>query len=1022
MLEETLKDLQCPGKEFRGAPFWAWNGKLEPEVLRSQIREMKKMGLGGFFMHSRVGMNTPYLQDKWFDCVKACTDEAEKNGMNAWLYDEDRWPSGAAGGIVTKNPAYRMRVLLCDYSENAKKNEDGETLAWAALRFVKDDEKELDSYRQLSMPDSVLKPDEILCRFYCMQQKKSSWYNDQTYLDTMNPEAVQKFIEVTHDTYKKEMSDEFGKNIPGIFADEPNYFGANPDMTKKAIPWTDKIPELFQKKYDYDLTPKLPELFFPLEGKTFYTVRLHFMNLITDCFVHAFSKQIGEWCEKNNLLFTGHVLCEDTVSNQAREVGSAMRFYEYMGAPGIDLLTEHWNIFNTAKQCSSMAHQFGKKTRLSETYGCTGWDFPFMGHKALGDWQYALGINFRCQHLAWYTMEAEAKRDYPASIFYQSPWYKHYSKVEDYFARLGSLLREGEEVRNLLVIHPIESYFGEALFGEVREDMDQKLVHLTNKLLSAHLDFDFGEEEVMSRNAFVKEKTLFVQKAKYQAVLIPPLTTIRSSTLKLLKQFTDQFGQVFYMGAVPQYVDGLPSEKAEKCYLKFRAVDDEKFADILSISIRQVSIQNDQSKEIPAILYNLHETEDAKILFCCNLGMVPDDAMMNAPLVRDRTMAFPHAKISLDGFWNSNVYEVDLNTGDVLECNAAVMHGKCVINASFAPLESHLYIITEKELEVKERPVLLTGFSGVNLLGSAPWKYSLSEDNVLVLDHADCQIEGKCFAKNEYILTLDDKLREKLGERPRGGKMIQPWLRDYSKYPDLEVVPELTYHFTVNDIPEENCRLAIEHPEFYCLALNGQMLTQKPVGYWVDPIISCLSVPKELFQEGENTLVAYGKYNKLKPGLETIFILGKFGVDKNAITKMPEMLKIGDWCEQGFSNYAGNMTYIREVTLAEIPAQPVVLRLPSWRGSALVIQVNEQPEVTIGWPPYQLDVQKSLQKGLNQIKITVLGHRRNAFGPFYQKDKWPAWTGWDSFKRQDQKERQLVPCGLLEDVLLQLGQ
>ena len=55
-------------------------------------------------------------------------------------------------------------------------------------------------------------------------------------------------------------------------------------------------------------------------------------------------------------------------------------------------------------------------------YGGSGWDFDLKGHKALGDWQALMGINLRCPHLSWYTMEGEAKRDYPASILHQSAW------------------------------------------------------------------------------------------------------------------------------------------------------------------------------------------------------------------------------------------------------------------------------------------------------------------------------------------------------------------------------------------------------------------------------------------------------------------------------------------------------------------------------------------------------------------------------------------------------------------------
>ena len=50
-----------------------------------------------------------------------------------------------------------------------------------------------------------------------------------------------------------------------------------------------------------------------------------------------------------------------------------------------------------------------------------------------GDWQAALGVTIRVPHLSWMTMEGEAKRDYPASIHYQSPWYKEYKIIEDYF-------------------------------------------------------------------------------------------------------------------------------------------------------------------------------------------------------------------------------------------------------------------------------------------------------------------------------------------------------------------------------------------------------------------------------------------------------------------------------------------------------------------------------------------------------------------------------------------------------------
>jgi hypothetical protein len=49
----------------------------------------------------------------------------------------------------------------------------------------------------------------------------SPWFNDQTYIDTLSPEAMARFIEVTHEVYRKKIGDKFGTVVPCIFTDEP---------------------------------------------------------------------------------------------------------------------------------------------------------------------------------------------------------------------------------------------------------------------------------------------------------------------------------------------------------------------------------------------------------------------------------------------------------------------------------------------------------------------------------------------------------------------------------------------------------------------------------------------------------------------------------------------------------------------------------------------------------------------------------------------------------------------------------
>lgn len=101
-----------PPAQYRGAPFWAWNNKLDQAQLLGQIENFKLMGLGGFFMHSRTGLDTDYLGDEFMAAINACVDRAKQLGMYAYLYDEDRWPSGSAGGLVTENTEFRARHIL----------------------------------------------------------------------------------------------------------------------------------------------------------------------------------------------------------------------------------------------------------------------------------------------------------------------------------------------------------------------------------------------------------------------------------------------------------------------------------------------------------------------------------------------------------------------------------------------------------------------------------------------------------------------------------------------------------------------------------------------------------------------------------------------------------------------------------------------------------------------------------------------------------------------------------------------
>ena len=55
-MKKFLETCKKEAPSYGSIPFWSWNDRLEEEELRTQIRRMKELGMGGFFMHARGGL------------------------------------------------------------------------------------------------------------------------------------------------------------------------------------------------------------------------------------------------------------------------------------------------------------------------------------------------------------------------------------------------------------------------------------------------------------------------------------------------------------------------------------------------------------------------------------------------------------------------------------------------------------------------------------------------------------------------------------------------------------------------------------------------------------------------------------------------------------------------------------------------------------------------------------------------------------------------------------------------------
>ena len=206
-----IKKIKNDSPVHGSIPFWSWNDRLNEEDLRRQIRDMHALGMRGFFMHARGGLETEYMSNEWFAAVRACVDEAKKLGMEAWAYDENGWPSGFAGGELLRDPKNHACGLICENCEEFPEVTDDLLGVYAVSE---------EGIRRLQGPDGS-------AEYVTIRRIR-----DFSYVDTMNPAVTERFINATHERYRQELGEDFGTTMPGFFTDEPQYF-------RNGTPWSD---------------------------------------------------------------------------------------------------------------------------------------------------------------------------------------------------------------------------------------------------------------------------------------------------------------------------------------------------------------------------------------------------------------------------------------------------------------------------------------------------------------------------------------------------------------------------------------------------------------------------------------------------------------------------------------------------------------------------------------------------------------------------------------------------------------
>ena len=896
---------------------------------------MEEVGIGGYFMHARGGLQTKYMSDEWFDNVKATLRQGKELQMQSWGYDENGWPSGFGSGAVNGlGLKYRQKYLRCEETEAPKETD-------CTITNLTYNGKNIHFYYEIN----------------------------PFYVDTLDGEVISEFIRVTHEAYKEKLGDKF-TDMAGFFTDEPQ-------ISRNGLPWSFILEKEYKKAYGEELAPKLLDLFY--ETETSSETKYNFFKLITNLFSENYMNNIYKWCNDNGSALTGHLVLEEGLHAQLIANGACMPHYEYMTVPGMDNLGRILNRIECEMQLSSVANQLGKKQILSETFAACGWNVSFEELLWIYEHQMVHGINYLCQHLEGYTLRGIRKRDYPATLFKQQPWWNDYRVFNDKVSRIGMLIAEGKIEHEILVLHSADSAWAnyDIKSPVYASQLCRDMVDVMNRLEKNQLQYHLGDATIMERHAKVENGKIVIGTQSYSVVVVPTADCLASNTVKLLKEFKTQGGLVIFAGRIPTMINGKTTDEIIEFSKNCITVEAKNLVNAIPASLCKIELSYDADKLEKPILTAVRRFDEQKMTmyYLVNPCNVKHD--FTATVKGKSATVFDTVK------GEEKAVEFSVN-GDKLDIKSTIYGNGSVVLFVYDEAVKQPLCTNKAEL----KPIQFSG----------EWQIE-PDDNAITLDYCDVYFDGKLAYEN---LPVNDVQEKALSF-------------------ERKVNTKLVFRFNVKDLSFGKCELVVETPEIFDITVNGKVIEKEVNGYYFDTSFKVIDIfnyviegqneitlecdfvqSERVYENAKKSLIFESEKNKLSYDMEieAIYLKGDFAVktdeqfedlERSAtrtngnfyLTKAPDTLNIGDIVKQGYPFFAGSMTFKKKITLSASECKNRSVKFSRLGSTVIKIKVNGTEADKVMWQPYEVDVSHLLHEGENDIEITITGSLRNLLGPFH---------------------------------------
>ena len=561
---EVASQWNVPPPEYGPEPYYGLNGPVSIPQVQRDLDTLHNLGFQAVTVQAGYNMPFAYLSAEYFAFFRNFVTEAKQRNMRVWIVDDAGYPSGFAGGkFSAEAPALRMQALEVaqkipvtggavlrqqlspETVSAAAVDQDGaaiplplhgNTLEWTAPK----------GNWTVLIVDHEFRTSPTRSDTNTQRVKDTS----QSLEDYLDPAATEQYLRFTHEQYKQNVGDEFGKTIMGFRGDEPDYSIAG-------LPWTPKFFERFTAIKGYDVQPYVA-LFAQTPSRRDAGVAIHltpeqirikgdYYDVFSQMFAAGFFKPQADWCAANHLEYQVHLNHEEMEMDLTRSEGSFFRDMRSVEVPGIDAIWHQiWKdtISDFPRLASSVAHVYGKPRAFTESFAAyrPAPDVE-MARYVLNE-QFVRGVN---QIETMYFPATSAGPKPPPSYMGQPG----FPELLSYARRMSYLMAMGRPDASVALFLPSSSMW-------LGNDASDTAFVSTERLLSEHqIDFDIVDEDALARDLKALPGSFETLSGnRFRTVILPAPLVISGETLARLKVFAEGGGKVVFLGGAPKLIAG----------------------------------------------------------------------------------------------------------------------------------------------------------------------------------------------------------------------------------------------------------------------------------------------------------------------------------------------------------------------------------------------------------------------------------------------------------------------------------